>query len=139
MTLRPEYSLGHSELNDFLYAVVGEEKNGTELTVLSALARLDLDPWEEAARLARLTNEAATKALAAAIQSLPGVEWSASDIQSKAVALVERLPRHFTSSAKPSMDKKTASKISQSEVRKWIIWAGLTATVAMVLWRLFGE
>jgi hypothetical protein len=45
MALRPEYSLVHSEFNDFLFAFVGEEKSGLQLTVLSALARLGLDPW----------------------------------------------------------------------------------------------
>ena len=54
MALRPEYSLGHSEFNEFLFAFVGEEKSGQQLTVLSALARLGLDPWGEAARLSEL-------------------------------------------------------------------------------------
>jgi hypothetical protein len=54
MTLRPEYSLGHSEYNPFLFAAVGEEKVGTQLTVLTALTRLGFDPWREAARLSNL-------------------------------------------------------------------------------------
>ena len=32
MPLRPEYSLGHSEYNAFLFASVGEEKSGLQLT-----------------------------------------------------------------------------------------------------------
>jgi len=44
MTLRPEYSLGHSEYNAFLFAAVGEEKVGLPLTVLTALTRLGFDP-----------------------------------------------------------------------------------------------
>ena len=43
MTLRPEYSLGHSEYDAFLFAAVGEERVGT-LTVLTALSRLGIDP-----------------------------------------------------------------------------------------------
>jgi hypothetical protein len=54
MTLRPEYSLGHSEYNAFLFAAVGEEKVGLPLTVLTALTRLGFDPWREAARLSDL-------------------------------------------------------------------------------------
>jgi hypothetical protein len=38
MALRPESSLVHSEFNDFLFALVGQEKSGMQLTVLSALA-----------------------------------------------------------------------------------------------------
>ena len=45
MTLRPEYSLGHSEYNAFLFAAVGEEAVGLPLTVLTALSRLGIDPW----------------------------------------------------------------------------------------------
>ena len=44
MTLRPEYSLGHSEYNAFLFAAVGEEKARLPLTVLTALTRLGFDP-----------------------------------------------------------------------------------------------
>lgn len=142
MTLRKEYSLGHSELNDFLYAVVGDEKNGAELTVLSVLARLDLDPWEEAGRLSRLTKEAATKALAAAIASLPGGEWAASDTQTLAGDLVDRLPRHSSAPASPSAttrDGKASGGISQAEVRKWVFRSGLLMAAAMLLWRLFGD
>ena len=143
MTLRQEFALGHSELNDFLYAVVGGEKNGAELTVLSLFARLDLDPWEEGARLSRLTKEAAIKSLVDAIASLPGADRTTPDTQSIAAALVDHLPRHLSSPAKPSMDKIISHKISQpdvqSEVRKWIVRAGLALTIAMVLWRLFGE
>jgi len=51
MTLQPQFSLIHSEFNEFLFASVGEEKNGVELTALSALTRLGFDSWREAARL----------------------------------------------------------------------------------------
>ncbi len=45
MTLRPQFSLINSEFNEFLFASVGMEKTGIELTVLSALTRLGVDPW----------------------------------------------------------------------------------------------
>jgi hypothetical protein len=40
-----------SRYNEFLFTVICEEPNGTQLSVLSALTRVDIDPWEEAARL----------------------------------------------------------------------------------------
>jgi hypothetical protein len=43
-----------SEFDDFLYAPIVEGGNGMVLSVLSALARVNVDPWDEAARLARL-------------------------------------------------------------------------------------
>ena len=48
-----------SEFERFLYASVGEDRNGSVVTVLSTFARLNLDPWEEAANLASLGREAA--------------------------------------------------------------------------------
>jgi hypothetical protein len=43
----------------FLYASLGEDRNGATVTVLSALARLNLDPWKEAADLSALGPESA--------------------------------------------------------------------------------
>lgn len=45
------YSLPNSEFNAFVFAPIGEERNGMLLSVMSALARRDIDPWQEAARL----------------------------------------------------------------------------------------
>ena len=55
----------------FLFAEVGEERNGMLLSVLSALARLDLDPCREAASLSRLPAAAATERLSSLLSSLP--------------------------------------------------------------------
>ncbi len=62
-----------SELDAFLMAPVGEDSNnnGMQLSVLSALARQGIDPWEEAAGLSRLPSEAATRKLTSLIAALP--------------------------------------------------------------------
>ena len=39
------------QFDEFLCASIGEEKNGMALSVLSAFARRNVDPWQEAARL----------------------------------------------------------------------------------------
>ncbi len=52
-----------SRFDGFLFAAVREER-GAPLSVLSALARLDLDPWQEAAALTRLPRAAAAERLA---------------------------------------------------------------------------
>ncbi len=46
----------------FLYATVGQDRNGYAVTVLSTLARLGLDPWNETAELVALGREAAARA-----------------------------------------------------------------------------
>lgn len=58
MTLATATSALESRFGPFLYAAVREDPDGGPLTVLSVLARLDIDPWEEAARLAQLGRSA---------------------------------------------------------------------------------
>jgi len=137
MALRPEYSLIHSEFNDFLFALVGEEKNGKELTVLSALVRLGFDPWSEAARLSELTEEAATSALAAAISALPEGDWKGLNARSIAVRLVDRLPKHVSPSAKSPPGQSIEDRKPKSEVP--LVRIALAVAVLVALLRLFGD
>jgi len=92
MTLRPEYSLGHSPYNAFLFAAIGKERNGATLTVQSALTRLGFDPWREAARLSGLPRDTAAGALAVAIAMLPEGDWKARESDAIAARLVNWLP-----------------------------------------------
>ncbi len=131
MTLRQEYSLGHSEFNEFLFAFVGEEKSGLDLTVLSALARLGLDPWKEAARLSALPREAATSALMAIISRIPEGEWKVSDLRSIALRLVDRLPRRDARSASSSPNGPGSKTPSQN----WLIWIALAAVLFALYWQ----
>lgn len=59
-------------LGTFLFADAGSEPGGMALTTLSALARLGLDPWDEAGRLARLPHRQAAGELARSLAALPG-------------------------------------------------------------------
>src|SRR5260370_11602459 len=93
MTLRPEYSLGHSEYNAFLFAAVGEEKVGLPLTVLTALTRLGFDPGREGARSSDLPRETAARVFAVTIAMLPEGDWKASEAEGIAVRLATRPPR----------------------------------------------
>ncbi len=61
------------EFNEFLFAPIGADRNGAYLSVVSALARLDLDPWAEAAKLAKLPIEIATQKLSSLIAALPDI------------------------------------------------------------------
>jgi hypothetical protein len=54
-------SFFRSELEDFLHAPIGMEKDEMPLSVLSALARLGLDPWKEAAELSELPRDHAAE------------------------------------------------------------------------------
>ena len=67
------------------------------LSVLSALARLDIDPWQEADKLARLPRETATQRLASLIAALPEGPSAHLDPGAIAARLIALLPRRARS------------------------------------------
>jgi hypothetical protein len=82
-----------SEFNEFLFAPIGEDANGMPISVLSALARLDIDPWQEATALARLPGRTAIQRLAASIAALPDGPSAHRDPEPIATRLIALLPR----------------------------------------------
>jgi hypothetical protein len=80
------------EFDEFLCAPIGDDRNGTGLSVLSALARLNVDPWQEATSLALMPREAAVERLTALIDSLPD-EGTIGIPTTIAADLVALLPR----------------------------------------------
>ena len=57
MTRMDGYRQDGTPFDRFLYASVGEDRNGNVVTVLSTLARLGVDPWSEAAELSDLERD----------------------------------------------------------------------------------
>jgi hypothetical protein len=92
MALPVQFPLLHSDLNDFLFASIGDEQNGMPLSVISALTRLGLEPWEEAARLAALPKALAAEALTPMIARLSLAWQQRSDNLAIAQRLVGFLP-----------------------------------------------
>ncbi len=93
MTRSPSFLVLGSEFDDFLFAPIGEDRNDMPLSVLSALARLDIDPWHEAAELARLPGETAAQRLALLIAALPDGPLAHLDPGTISARLVALLPR----------------------------------------------
>ena len=63
MDHRSRFSNLNPSFDDFLFAPVCDEANGMQLSVLSALARSNVDPWEEAIRLAAMPKAIAERTL----------------------------------------------------------------------------
>ena len=103
------------EFDDFLFAPIGEDKNGMLLRVVSALARLDLDPWQEAANLAHLPTGTATERLAALISALPDVFTVHQDSAAIASRLIARLPCRPGSSSLAA--KKSSGNRNPTEIQ----------------------
>jgi hypothetical protein len=88
-----------SEFDAFLFAPIGAEKNGMLVSVLSALARLDIDPWREAAELARMPKGAASRRVASLIEGLEIASPTPLEPETVAARLVALLPGVFAPSA----------------------------------------
>jgi hypothetical protein len=93
MALPSPFTLPHSQFNEFLFALIGKEGNGMPLSVISALARLEVDPWQEAARLADLPKELAPAALDGLLRRLPAGGWDPAETPSIVARLIALLPR----------------------------------------------
>ncbi len=81
------------EFDPFLFATIGDERDGALLSVVSALARLDVDPWKEAASLARMPREQAKQRLASLLASLPKGATSGLAPEIVAARLIALMPQ----------------------------------------------
>lgn len=104
-----------SEFDAFVFAPVDDEKNGMVLSVLSALARLDVDPWQEAAELTRMPRNAANQRLTSLIAALPDAPSTRSQPDTIADRLIELLPRGDISSITSRAKSLGASAVPNAQ------------------------
>jgi len=90
-------------LSAFLFSDVGTEPNGTSLTILSLLARLGKDPWDEAAAWCHKPRDAAIKSLSDSISQMPPNPQALTDAHRTASRLVALLPAPGNLSAAAAM------------------------------------
>jgi hypothetical protein len=131
-----------SEFAPFLSSPLWLERNESPLSVLSALARLDLDPWAEAAALAGLSKPAAVTRLSALLGPLPGAPPTRLDRDGLCRRVLGLLPADHVMTRLPALGLPAASKTtplarpttSSIVLVGWIVIAGLIG--ALVLPRL---
>jgi hypothetical protein len=90
---RTYFSMRDSGYEPFLSAPLWEEAGGAPLSVMSAFARLGLEPWGEADRLGRLPRHRAAAALSTSISKLPINGISLPNYVAIAARLVKLLPQ----------------------------------------------
>ncbi len=129
MSLPAEFSLHHSEYGPFLGADIWQEENGNTLSVLSALARLELDPWGEAARLSGMPREAAASALGTTLSRLPDNHCTHREITALAARIVQTLPKPAATRSQVDGDK--ARPASGWNMLAWIGLALAAAVMGM--------
>lgn len=92
MTRHAYFNTRDSDYERFLSAPLWEETSGSSLNVMSAFARLGLEPWDEADRLWRLPQSEAASALAASLSRLPIIGANRPDYATIAMRLVKLFP-----------------------------------------------
>lgn len=128
----PGYSLLNSDFNEFLFAPIGEEKHEMLLSVVSALARLGIDPWQEAARLTQLPKELATQSLTSMIEGLPSGRWAQSDSRVIAARLVQLLPSRNNSKAPSVAADSGFRQMIRSLAVMWLIYTVVWGAALMI-------
>ena len=133
MTLRRSFRPLRPDLDKFLFAAVGDEIDGIPLSMISALTRLGLDPWQEAGRLSSLARREAVEQLARLIAEIAGSFRPVGEAREIADGLVGLLPKHDDSRAvipqvqiRPGYSRPTLSRPSQ-------LWLACFVLAAAVL------
>jgi hypothetical protein len=127
MTSSNAFALKESGLNDFLFAEVGTELNGSPLTILSVLARLGQDPWAEAARWTKLPKAKIIDSLANSIAQMPLAPQALAEARATAARLVVLLPSQVQV---PRPDQKTATA-AKPAMPKWVLAAIFGAVLVL--------
>ena len=135
MALAARFSQLDTSLNEFLFAIIGEEQSGMRLSVASALARLGFDPWTEAIRLASLPRANASETLAAIIAAVPSARWAASEAPSIATRLSLLLPASGT--LMPAVEAKPSNHRAKAAAR--LLWLFYLIVIAAALLTLIPD
>ncbi len=96
MSRMDDFRQGGTPFDGFLYADLGQDRAGNTVSVLSALARLGRDPWDEAAELSALSSTAAHTRLEALLARFYDVPAGGRDPRATIPSLVALLPSEST-------------------------------------------
>lgn len=125
------------DFDDFLFAPVGQDFDGTPLTLATGLARLGLDAWEEAAEIAKLSREPAMQRLASRLEAMPNRPPSAEDTVKATIRLLALL--HRTAPRDPSPpDRPIPSNAAspRKRVNVAIYWLAAVVFMLFAQWAL---
>jgi hypothetical protein len=127
MATSDAFAFKNSGLNAFLFAEVGQELNGSPLTILSVLARLGKDPWAEAAKWVGMPKSATIDRLTQSISQMPLCPEALTDARATASRLILLLPSQ-TSAPRENERPATAGKAS---VPRWVLVAICLAAIGL--------
>ena len=129
MDHRSRFSSLNASYDNFLYAPVCEDANGMRLSVISALARMDVDPWEEATRLAAMPKAIAEKTLLSILDLVSGRSWKSPEAAAIAARLVRLLPQTGEAASHAATGTATAPAQRKSY---WWVWLGFALAMSFM-------
>jgi hypothetical protein len=129
MTSSPSVSYLTPQFDDFLFARINEDSEATPLSVLSVLARLGVDPWEEAAKLAQLPRVSAAKRLVEFIAATPGAPSAYLSAKTVSDRLIDLLP----SSAGVMIQPRQERGIRAFTKSRFLSWPVVIAVILAML------
>jgi hypothetical protein len=135
MDHRARFSTLSARYDDFLFAPVCEDANGMRLSVLSALARTNVDPWDEATRLAAMPRAIAEKTLLSILDLVTGRSWKSPEAAAIAARLVRLLPQpgETAGSAGTANGVTGTAKVSAQRTDYWWVWLGFWLVMSFMM------
>ena len=134
---RERFSTLSASYDDFLYALVCEDASGMRLSVISVLARTNVDPWKEAARLAAMPKAIAEKTLLSALDRVSGRSWKSPEAAVIAARVVRLLPqpgRAVATTAPATSNAATGAPKGRTPLtRYWWIWLGFWIAMSFMV------
>lgn len=124
-----------AELERFLQACIGEDRDGRTVTVFSALARLELDPRVEARNLAEMGRDAACKRLGLLLSKFHDVPDLGHDHRSVALDLSLLLPELPPAKSEPMSGSKSSNAKLLWSV---LTWVAMATVLILVLLKIAG-
>jgi hypothetical protein len=127
------------EYEEFLYAQLGEEANGMQLSVLSALARQNMDPWEIAQRLSSLPREQALPLLTPLLACIPSGAEGLNAPEDIAARLIALLPSSRAAARNPGASgPRPASATPVPNIEKLRLIVAFALLLLMSQWLITG-
>jgi hypothetical protein len=134
---RARFSTLNASYEDFLFAPVCEDANGMRVSVISALARTNVDPWEEAIRLAAMPKAIAEKTLLSILDLVSGRSWKSPESAVIAARLVRLLPQSVEAATMGATGTANAApgiaKVLNLQKSYWWLWVGMALAMSFMM------
>ena len=103
------------------------------LSVLSALARMNVDPWEEATRLAAMPKAIAEKTLLSILDLVSDRSWKSPEAAAVAARLVRLLPQPGGTAAFAATATANATTATAHRKTYWWVWVGFWIVMSLMM------